>query len=351
MPMPTTARWPKPKSEDEFEDIAVDFLRIRWKDPHAARNGRRGQRQNGVDIVGHPSWTRGKIAGAQCKNTDSLNLTVVRNEIEQAKGFPGGLGEFLIVTSTDRDSSLQAEVRELCKDLQLPFHVESLFWPDVTADLCGNHELVAKHWKGFSSFDVNRGLAVPPPFWIGREGVRDDETCDYRCELALWIPNDPQDLDASELVGGLEASADANLRGPFIAELLKHTPVQLGRQLKWSFSMRDYANVVRKWELEVGANGFLAFRWAHFTTGASRFFDTYHLAHGVFHPIKTHRFALKHMMAKVAGPGIPEVVARLAVHGSLPLLLNGELHETLATGYVGQVLQFRSAHGLRLPGS
>ena len=28
VPMPTTAKWPKPLSEDEFEDMSVDFLRL-----------------------------------------------------------------------------------------------------------------------------------------------------------------------------------------------------------------------------------------------------------------------------------------------------------------------------------
>src|SRR5689334_12162214 len=99
MPTPVTAKLPKPKNEDEFEDMCVDFLRLRWKDPHATRNGRRGQRQHGVDIVGLPSSLDGKTAGAQCKNTDALTLDDVIAEAEKAEGFPGGLGEFLIVTS------------------------------------------------------------------------------------------------------------------------------------------------------------------------------------------------------------------------------------------------------------
>src|SRR5438132_6616090 len=77
MPIPTTAKLPKPKSEDEFEDIVVDFCRLRWRDPHATRNGRRGQRQNSVDVFGHPPWLKGATAGAQCKNTDALSLALV----------------------------------------------------------------------------------------------------------------------------------------------------------------------------------------------------------------------------------------------------------------------------------
>ncbi len=163
MPMPTTAKLQKPKSEDEFEDICVDFLRIRWNDSHAVRNGRRGQRQDGVDIVGHPPRLNGRTAGAQCKNTDGLKLRDVVAEAEKAKSFEGGLGEFLVITSSDRDAVLQAKVRKHFKAKPAPFRVEIIFWDDIIADLAQNERLVAKHWKGFpsSSGSTETGLRVP----------------------------------------------------------------------------------------------------------------------------------------------------------------------------------------------
>jgi len=43
MPAPTTSRWHKPKREDEFEDMVLDALKLRWKDHNTtARNGIRG---------------------------------------------------------------------------------------------------------------------------------------------------------------------------------------------------------------------------------------------------------------------------------------------------------------------
>lgn len=150
MPTPATAKWAKPRSEDEFEDIAVDGLRIRWSDPHVVRNGRRGQRQHGVDIVGRPPWLTGGTAGAQCKNMETLNLADVISAVEQAKAFPGGLGEFLVVTSAERDGALQTAVREHYRSHPAPFDVQLLFWPDVTGDVSQDDALVAKYWKGFT---------------------------------------------------------------------------------------------------------------------------------------------------------------------------------------------------------
>jgi hypothetical protein len=151
MPTPTTAKLHKPKSEDEFEDISVDFLRLRWKDPHATRNGRRGQRQHGVDIVGHPPWLRGRSAGAQCKNSEEVSLGAVIAEARKAESFTGGVAEFLFVTSAHRDAVLQAAVREHFRANAAPFHVELIFWPDITADLAQDDALIENHWKGATS--------------------------------------------------------------------------------------------------------------------------------------------------------------------------------------------------------
>jgi hypothetical protein len=325
MPIPTTAKWPKPKSEDEFEDIVVDFLRIRWKDPHATRNGRRGQRQDGVDIVGHPPWAKGKTAGAQCKNTDSPTLASVNSEVEKAKGFKGGLSEFLVVTSGDRDSSLQAEVREHYKVQPAPFHVEILFWSDVVADISGDAELVAKHWKGFPAGGSDLEHAASPPSWIDRESVRDDETAEYQCELALRILDDALDLDASELATEVGTVVGGNVGGGIIQELLKRPPIRLGGQFKWSWRWREYANVISKWELEVGDRGFLAFRWAHFTTGSLRLLDISRFLDGVFYPVEVHRLAVEQTMKKSAISSPMKVGARLAVHASGPLLLDDRI--------------------------
>src|SRR5262245_54527490 len=131
MPTPATAKWPKPKNEEEFEDIVVDFLRIRWGDPHANRNGRRGQRQDGVDIIGRPAGLGGALAGAQCKNTEILTLSTVVEEATKAGGFRGNLAEFLIVTAAERDARLQEQVRLHFSHSPATFRVEVVFWPDI----------------------------------------------------------------------------------------------------------------------------------------------------------------------------------------------------------------------------
>lgn len=160
MPTPATAQWPKPNSECEFEDCSVDFLRIRWNDPHASRNGRRGQGQHGIDIVGHPPWLHGRLAGAQCKNVKSVTLATVVKETKRARAFQGKLEEFLLITSADRDARLQAEVRHYFDVHPEGFRVEVIFWQDLVADLSRDARSVAKYWKGFLSRGVRPGIQV-----------------------------------------------------------------------------------------------------------------------------------------------------------------------------------------------
>lgn len=64
MPTISTSQLPPPSCWEEFELISADLLSKEWNDPNVQANGRRGQRQNDVDIRGRNGGTP---AGAQCK--------------------------------------------------------------------------------------------------------------------------------------------------------------------------------------------------------------------------------------------------------------------------------------------
>lgn len=331
MPMPTTAKWPKPKSEDEFEDMVVDFLRVRWQDPHATRHGRRGQRQDGVDVIGHPPWLKGSTAGAQCKNTDALTLATVMAEVDKAKSFKGGLSEFLIATTADRDAALQAETRQHFRVTPAPFDVEIVFWPDIVADLAGHDDLVAKHWKGFAVTASPPSSMPPPPTWFDRDGVKTDETTHCQCEFALWIPK-AADLDASELateVQGVEREGGA---GPIFHSLLGQAPLRVDQRFKWALKHREYANVIRKWELEIGGGGFMAFRWGKFTTGDLSLFEMFQLLDGVTLASRIHRIAIDRAYARLATPAPARLAGRLSALSSSPLHLHDEIQVVADVG-------------------
>ncbi|MGH7297643.1 MAG: hypothetical protein ACRELB_22085 [Polyangiaceae bacterium] len=65
MPTYASAVVPPPKSWEEFQDITLSALRVRWRTTDLQHNGRQGQPQAGVDIHGRDD--RGRRAGVQCK--------------------------------------------------------------------------------------------------------------------------------------------------------------------------------------------------------------------------------------------------------------------------------------------
>ena len=148
MPTPATAKWPRPKSEDEWEDMVLDAMCLRWRDPNATRNGRRGQRQNGVDIYG---TCNGGIAAAQAKNVDKMDKSDAILEIAKAETFRPLLSEYHFAIGGPRDAGFQEFVRNLSTfrvhNGRFPVHV--LFFEDVTHELSNEKRLVMKYWEQF----------------------------------------------------------------------------------------------------------------------------------------------------------------------------------------------------------
>jgi len=149
MPSPPTTDLPRPKSWDEFEDIVADVLKRVWNDPYITRNGRSGQKQDGVDIYGQPHHlggaSSGKYAAAQCKETDSLTLTTVEAEVRNAQGFEPAITEYLLATTAPRDAKLQQSLRTGT----WPFRVIVWFWEDISLELSGYDDLLQKHFPGW----------------------------------------------------------------------------------------------------------------------------------------------------------------------------------------------------------
>lgn len=325
MPTPSTAKWPKPRSEDEFEDIVVDFLRIRWQDPNAQRHGRRGQRQHGVDVVGRPAWLAGRTAGGQCKNTELLSLGEIVAEVEKATTFPGGLAEFYVVTTADRDVVLQAAVREHFRTNPVSFHVEVIYWPDVVADISLDEALVAKHWKGFGS-QASGGATFAPPAWINRTGANEVETTECHCEF-LIRPLTMPDLDATELVAEFEKGVLISPRDIALAYLLQQPPVQTNAGFAWSRTHRQYTNVLDKWEMEVSNAGHVARRWSQFSTHPVMLFGTYDLINNIVLPLATYTNAIQAWsLATGEHKRDNKVALRLSAHANKPMRLHDNVN-------------------------
>jgi tetratricopeptide (TPR) repeat protein len=107
---------PKPADEQAFERASIVLWRGLLDDPNVQRNGRRGQRQNGVDLFGVRNGDPAHHVGIQCKlKSDGHVLTAdeVREEVRKALTFRPDLREYFIITTAPDDVALQELVREL----------------------------------------------------------------------------------------------------------------------------------------------------------------------------------------------------------------------------------------------
>jgi Restriction endonuclease len=102
MPTIQMMELPLPTSWQEFETIVRDAQAQRWKSTALQKNGRPGQKQNGVDIYGPDEI--GRLVGIQCKRyKEPLTLKSVTDEIVKAEGFDKRLLALYIATSAEHD--------------------------------------------------------------------------------------------------------------------------------------------------------------------------------------------------------------------------------------------------------
>lgn len=151
MPTIASSNIPAPKSWDEFEDIALSAAKNRWDSPSFFRNGRQGQRQDGVDVFG--TANDGSSIGVQCKNTiGGLSETLIVKEIRNAESFEPPLNALYIATTASRDAPLQEAVRKISEERtsNSKFSVDVLFWDDIANDLATDEKAFFKHYPQFS---------------------------------------------------------------------------------------------------------------------------------------------------------------------------------------------------------
>lgn len=146
MPTIQSMELPVPKNWQDFETLVRDAQAERWQSPTLQKNGRPGQKQDGVDIYGPDG--DGKPVGIQCKRYKSLKLNVITQEVKNAEAFSAPLTTLFIATTTDHDAKLQAEVRSISKSREKggKFGVAILFWEDIVASLLLNPHVFQSHY-------------------------------------------------------------------------------------------------------------------------------------------------------------------------------------------------------------
>lgn len=144
--------FPIPESDDVFDEMVRDACSIEWNDPTTQRNGRSGQSQNGLDVFGYPNGPAGRCRGAQSKlrtKGKQLSKGEIDDEIMKAISSPLNPDQLIIVTSTGRDTGLQAYVDHVSREQtkKNSFPVKIWFWDDLLERLLVDRRFLLKYYK------------------------------------------------------------------------------------------------------------------------------------------------------------------------------------------------------------
>jgi hypothetical protein len=103
-----------PESEQEFERLCLLLLRKHWNCPDLQLYGRRGQRQQGIDIL--DTSGRVPVLAAQCKNynpIEALTPGELRAAVDKAREFRIPLQRLDILTTAKRSTDTQMALIDL----------------------------------------------------------------------------------------------------------------------------------------------------------------------------------------------------------------------------------------------
>lgn len=128
----------KPEHWQDFEKLCKKLWGEIWDCPNTIkRNGRSGQKQNGVDVYGIPNGET-QYYGIQCKGKDeytnsTLTYKEIDEEIQKAESFKPKLKCFIFASTANKDTDIEEYVRN--KDIEYRtkglFEVHLACWEDI----------------------------------------------------------------------------------------------------------------------------------------------------------------------------------------------------------------------------
>lgn len=147
-----------PANWEDFEDLCFHLWKSIWGDHASHPNGRRGQRQNGVDIFGKPPFNE-LYTGIQCKGKNEnydkqLTIDEIDKECTNAKDFKPQLGAFVMATTSPRDTTLQEHCRQLNSQKTYDFEVDTWSWDDIEDEVQCRPDVMERFYPGIKEVEL-----------------------------------------------------------------------------------------------------------------------------------------------------------------------------------------------------
>lgn len=212
--------FPKPRDWETFEDIVCDVFSRKYQSYNLQRFARRGQAQNGVDIVGPIDMG---ILGIQCKHHPNAKITIseIDEEVKKSEKYQPSLTEYIIATSASRDNDAHKHVLKISeiRKAQSKYPVLIKFWEDIYDWLTEYPDLLYKHFTKYFPIDTLETLRLP-----GIERVTRKTLCwptsieDLRKSTSESLKFVSQ-VDAYHLTLGISTFSDVSFEGRVDLEL------------------------------------------------------------------------------------------------------------------------------------
>jgi tetratricopeptide (TPR) repeat protein len=138
-------RFPQPSNEDDFELFCLRFLRELWQCPTLQQYGKRGERQDGIDLIDEGGNI--PLRAVQCKHHEpDKTIPPAEIKVEVTKALVSGfdLGEYFVLTSARKTTHSQKAIIEINQDhaKQGKFRVSLWTWAEIEAHLSAMDDAV-----------------------------------------------------------------------------------------------------------------------------------------------------------------------------------------------------------------
>lgn len=221
----------KPANWQDFETLCMKLWGRIWDCTDTIkRNGRSGQKQYGVDILGKKKGEN-LFSAIQCKGKDDytkskLTKKEIDTEIENARHYDGKLIRFIIATTANKDAEIEEYVME--KNIEHCsnelFEVYLFSWEDIV-DRLMEYQDVYQWYLGISNYASSHKIEV-----TFEDGSIEYSICPHFSEKTkkYVLSNDRQYIAHQEVERKMREFAD-KLYPPELQSLVHSSPNKINK--------------------------------------------------------------------------------------------------------------------------